>query len=290
MLDGDGIALALWLRQRYFCTLFEAVKTILPAGLWYQIREVWHLAEGMDRCAADGMAAGIRRAVPVLDALFAAGGTAELQRLEAACGKDGWHCAAGTAEGRRSRSARPRPSRKIGDKSRRMVELAVSAEEAASLTEKRSSPQRREAVRLLAAEGRMSAAEVCYFTGVSMAVLRGLEKAGIVAFSEEEALRLPDLHGRWSPAARSSSMRNRRRPFSLSWTLTKTGQAGGGAAPGRHRQRQDPGLSPSGPGNTEPGTAGHGPGAGDRADAPDDAAVLRLFRRTRWPCSTAPCG
>ena len=31
VLDGDGIALALWLRQRYFCTLFEAVKAILPA-------------------------------------------------------------------------------------------------------------------------------------------------------------------------------------------------------------------------------------------------------------------
>ena len=58
VLDGDGIALALWLRQRYFCTLFEAVKAILPAGLWYQIREVWHVAEGMDRCAADGAAIG----------------------------------------------------------------------------------------------------------------------------------------------------------------------------------------------------------------------------------------
>ena len=97
VLDGDGIALALWLRQRYFCTLFEAVKAILPAGLWYQIREVWHVAEGMDRCAADGAATGIRRAAPVLDALFAAGGSAELSVLEEACG---WHCAAGTAEGR----------------------------------------------------------------------------------------------------------------------------------------------------------------------------------------------
>ena len=44
VLDQEGIALALWMRQRYFCTLFEAVKTILPAGLWYQFREVWHLA------------------------------------------------------------------------------------------------------------------------------------------------------------------------------------------------------------------------------------------------------
>ena len=34
VLDSAGISLALWMRQRYFCTMFEAVKTILPAGLW----------------------------------------------------------------------------------------------------------------------------------------------------------------------------------------------------------------------------------------------------------------
>lgn len=168
VLDGDGIALALWLRQRYFCTLFEAVKAILPAGLWYQIREVWHVAEGMDRCR--GRRRGHRPSdgpAPVLDALFAAGGSAELSVLEEACGRE-----AGTVLRALQKAGvtvcETAARRRIGDKSRRMVELAVSAEEAASLTEKRSSPQRREAVRLLAAEGRMSAAEVCYFTGVSM--------------------------------------------------------------------------------------------------------------------------
>ena len=192
VLDSDGIALALWLRQRYFCTMFEAVKTVLPAGLWYQIREVWHLAEGMDRYTADGLAAGIRRAIPVLDALFAAGGTAELTDIEAVCGPG-----AGTVLRALQKAGiavcETEARRKIGDRSRRMAELAVSAEEALALTEKRSSPARREAVRLLAAEGRMSAADVCYFTGISMASLRGLEKVGIVAFSEEEELRLPDL-------------------------------------------------------------------------------------------------
>ena len=192
VLDSDGIALALWLRQRYFCTMFEAVKTVLPAGLWYQIREVWHLAEGMDRYTADGLAAGIRRAIPVLDALFAAGGTAELTDIEAVCGPG-----AGTVLRALQKAGiaacETEARRKIGDRSRRMAELAVSAEEALALTEKRSSPARREAVRVLAAEGRMSAADVCYFTGISMASLRGLEKVGIVAFSEEEELRLPDL-------------------------------------------------------------------------------------------------
>ena len=123
--------MALWLRQRYFCTLFEAVKAILPAGLWYQIREVWHVAEGMDRCAADGAATGIRRAAPVLDALFAAGGSAELSVLEEACGKE-----AGTVLRALQKAGvtvcETAARRRIGDKSRRMVELAVSAEEAAS--------------------------------------------------------------------------------------------------------------------------------------------------------------
>ena len=87
VLDGDGIALALWMRQRYFCTLFEAAKTILPAGLWYDLRQVWRLADPeLDRLTADGRAAGISGAVPVLDALHAAGGSAELTELTAACG------------------------------------------------------------------------------------------------------------------------------------------------------------------------------------------------------------
>ncbi len=222
VLDGDGIALALWLRQRYFCTLFEAVKTILPAGLWYQLREVWHLAEGLDRFTADGMAAGIRRAIPVLDALFAAGGTAELSDLEAACGKDTGAVLRALQKAGVT-VCETAAKRKTGDKQRRMVELAVSAEEAAALTEKRSSPQRREAVRLLAAEGRMSAAEVCYYTGVSMAVLRNLEKAGIVAFSEEEALRLPDLN-QVEPAGPIVLNEEQETAFQSILALTKTGK------------------------------------------------------------------
>ena len=44
VLDADGIALAFFLRQRCFCTMYEALKAILPAGLGYQMREVYSLA------------------------------------------------------------------------------------------------------------------------------------------------------------------------------------------------------------------------------------------------------
>ena len=43
VLDEEAVRLALWLRQRYFCTVFDAVKAMLPAGLLYRVREVWRL-------------------------------------------------------------------------------------------------------------------------------------------------------------------------------------------------------------------------------------------------------
>lgn len=61
VLDSQGIALALWMRQRYFCTMFEAVKTILPAGLWYHLREIWRLADGLDRTGAEALCGRMKR-------------------------------------------------------------------------------------------------------------------------------------------------------------------------------------------------------------------------------------
>ena len=192
VLDGDGIALALWMRQRYFCTMFEAVKTILPAGLWYRLREVWHLAEGVDREAAAALCGGIRRAEAVLDVLWASGGSAGLEALRDACGQE----AESTLRAMEKTGAvrcETEAARKIGDKTRRMVSLAVSAEDALAMTEakRRSAPARYEVVRLLAATGRASAADVCYFTGASTRTLKAMEKAGLLAFSEEEELRVP---------------------------------------------------------------------------------------------------
>ena len=45
--DGDPIAsqqeikMALWMRQRYFCTFYDAIRTILPAAVWYRYKESW---------------------------------------------------------------------------------------------------------------------------------------------------------------------------------------------------------------------------------------------------------
>ena len=36
LLDRNLLSLAMWMRERFFCTVYEAVKAILPAGFWFK--------------------------------------------------------------------------------------------------------------------------------------------------------------------------------------------------------------------------------------------------------------
>ena len=192
VLDKAGIDLALWMRGRYFCTVFEAVKTILPAGLWYGLREIWSLA--MEPEAARSAAVGIPGAWQVLDLLEKQGGKADIRVLRDVLG-DGAEKPLKAMKKAEILTCETDAKRKIADKSHRMVELAVNTEDAYALTEpkRRSAPARYEVVNFLATAGRTPAAEVSYYTGASARTLKAMEKAGLIAFSEEEELRVPSL-------------------------------------------------------------------------------------------------
>ena len=192
VLDKAGIDLALWMRGRYFCTVFEAVKTILPAGLWYGLREIWSLA--MEPETARSAAVGIPGAWQVLDLLEKQGGKADIRVLRDVLG-DGAEKPLKTMKKAEILTCETDAKRKIADKSHRMVELAVNTEDAYALTEpkRRSAPARYEVVNFLATAGRTPAAEVSYYTGASARTLKAMEKAGLIAFSEEEELRVPSL-------------------------------------------------------------------------------------------------
>ena len=192
VLDKAGIDLALWMRGRYFCTVFEAVKTILPAGLWYGLREIWSLA--MEPETARSAAVGIPGAWQVLDLLEKQGGKADIRVLRDVLG-DGAEKPLKAMKKAEILACETDAKRKIADKSHRMVELAVNTEDAYALTEpkRRSAPARYEVVNFLATAGRTPAAEVSYYTGASARTLKTMEKAGLIAFSEEEELRVPSL-------------------------------------------------------------------------------------------------
>ncbi len=189
VLDSGQIKLALWLRERYFCTLYEAVKTLLPAGLWYRVRELCTLA--VDRETA--LTAGVNeRESRVLEALSAHGGSAELETLRLACGET---AAAVVRELQRRGivTIDAAATKKISDKQVKQVELAVTVEEAMATVEpkKRSAPMRYEVIKLLCTIGSALSSDICYFTGCTSQTLKSLEKSGLVTISQVEVLRVP---------------------------------------------------------------------------------------------------
>ena len=48
LISNELVRLIRWMKARYFCTFYDAVKIILPAGVWLRYRDYWRLSEGMD--------------------------------------------------------------------------------------------------------------------------------------------------------------------------------------------------------------------------------------------------
>ena len=191
VLDQTGIRLALWMRDRYFCTMYDAVRTILPAGLWFRTQIVYSVCQGVDKAQAYADTVDLTGAGTLLDLVYANGKRADEELLKAAGGSGSAEllkvlCARGILE-RKAESIRH-----VKDGKMKMVTLAVSAEEAMAAVEgkQKSAPLRYEVIKLLSAVGTASQAEICYFTGASSATITGLKKTGLVEVYEEEKLRI----------------------------------------------------------------------------------------------------
>ena len=187
VLDGPMLSLALWLRQRYFCTLYDAFHVILPVELWYTVQEFWTLTDAWEQ--SEAVIRAWTHGAELLDALISNGGRAGWETLRGVCERARPVLRDMEALGavRCEADAKSRLPRRA-DRSERMVELTLPAEEALSMVEgvRRRAPIRYEVVRLLAVSGKLSASEVRYFTGASTRILREMEKSGLIRLSEME--------------------------------------------------------------------------------------------------------
>jgi primosomal protein N' (replication factor Y) len=43
VVSGYHLRMAAFVRERYFCTFYDAIRAILPAGVWYQTRAFYSL-------------------------------------------------------------------------------------------------------------------------------------------------------------------------------------------------------------------------------------------------------
>lgn len=191
VLSQKQLKLALWMRERYFCTVYDAVKAMLPSGLYFSLKDSCCLNTSMNREEAYETAAHSPNAVKLLDLLYACGGRADMEQVRSAFGTKSPMSAIHFLLEHGIISMETSASRAVGDKTQQIAVLAMAAEDALALVSQRrnSAPLRYAVVELLCAIGSASTKELCYFTGASQATLRGLAKKGIIALEQQEVLR-----------------------------------------------------------------------------------------------------
>ena len=193
VLDGTQLRLAAFIRERYFCTFYDAIRAMLPAGLWFRTTESFSLTE--DRSWRDKKVKN-ETALRILCFMEELGGRAEESRLrELTEDEEAFQDALGYLLRKKWISGEKDFSRKTGDKTERIATLASSPEEAMEYASHRpkSAAMQRSVLELLCSLGSVSVKELCYFTGAKTATVNRLEALGYLTLSERPVLRCREI-------------------------------------------------------------------------------------------------
>ncbi len=186
LLTDEMIEMMQWLKEQTFCTLFEAYKVMVPAGLSLRVSMSFAAIPETDLTSPEitrdetGIYEYLDKTKKYCErsALLTKFGIGESSRILENM----------TAKGLLVRNIDA--GRTVGDMMLRMVRLTQRD----SLTENESlrlSEKQTRVYELLQSVESASVREVCYFTGVTSAVVAALVKKGVAEFFESEVYRSP---------------------------------------------------------------------------------------------------
>ncbi|MEE1239012.1 MAG: primosomal protein N', partial [Acutalibacteraceae bacterium] len=178
VLSEEMLAFCEYMRENYFCTYYEAVHAVLPAGMsfkltnFYSANEEFTLFSSLDgseteifdhlKAKGEKDSDSLKRKFGVTDELLVS--MAEKQALIL------------------SRE----PKRRLNDANEKWVRLAVPCDELESL---KLTPRQREIAELVSDTDGISVKEIKYFTGVSQSVIDGLINREILICFEKRVFR-----------------------------------------------------------------------------------------------------
>ena len=160
VLSRKMLQLAAFMRERYFCTLFDCLRVMLPAGLWFQSKDTYTLTE--DRSWQEK---SIRQADAAcfLQVLSDCGGSCDGKVLrEAVPDEEAFEKAVSYLLKKKWISAQRSFSRKTSDKTEQVATLAVSTEEALEFASRRpkSAAMQRAVLELMCSIGQAAVKEI----------------------------------------------------------------------------------------------------------------------------------
>ena len=176
------LGVARFMKEHYFCTFYDAVKTMLPAGVNYRVTTVY------GACAIDDEASLSDEQQRLYDYLRKKRKPVKLEKILSDFGLgDSRLLDAMTRSGVLYKS--DEAFRKINDAVMKMAAL----NEDVDFHQMKLSPKQREAAELLELTGVASVKEIRYFTGVSASVIDALYQKGVIHFFDEEVFRTGEL-------------------------------------------------------------------------------------------------
>ena len=193
ILTEKQLRLAAFLRERYFCTFYDAIRTMLPAGLWFRTKNTFSLTE--DRSWKERT---VRKeyASEVLALLENLGGQADEAALRNLIPEeDALHDVLSYLLRKKWITTQTDFQRKTGDKTEKIATLATTAEEAMEFASgrPRSAVMQKQVLELMCSLGSVAVKELCYFTGASAATVNRLEKLGYLTLTERPVLRCREI-------------------------------------------------------------------------------------------------
>ena len=195
VLDESQVRLALWMRERFFCTVYDAVRAMLPTGLWHRIEYRYQLSDGQNRPKATAAAGHSKAALEVLDILFESNKAVQESELKKQLGEktaaNGIRKLLDTGVIRQLMDEKQR----VQDKTQKFVTLAIMPEEALELADRKqkSAKKQAEVLTILASAGEVSTKELGYYTGVTAQTLNAMMRGGLIQIESREVLRRPEL-------------------------------------------------------------------------------------------------
>ena len=189
LLSRTMLQLAAFMRERYFCTMYDAIRVMLPAGLWFQTKDTYALSQDMS-----WQEKSLRQAdaLTLLELLRSCGGQADGAALRQAIPDEtAFEKAVSYLLKKKWITAQRDFSRKTSDKTEKIATLAVSAEEAMDYARSRpkSAAMQRSVLELMCSVGSAAVKEICYFTGANTATVKRLADLGYLELSEREVFR-----------------------------------------------------------------------------------------------------
>ena len=193
VLSDTMLRLAAFLRERYFCTFYDAIRAMLPAGLWFQSKETVSLTEDRswkENCKRQPDALALLRFLE-----DCGGQTEESSLRQILPEEESFRNALRYLVRKKWVVTQTDFLRRTGDKTEQIATLAVSAEEAMEYAAGRpkSAAMQRSVLELMCSVGSVAVKELCYFTGAKSATVKRLADLGYLKLTDRPVLRCREI-------------------------------------------------------------------------------------------------